>query len=162
MIIWLLFIYVLCQPTTFSSKHRKNLLFIRRYAYWLNWCICLKNGKREKSGKTMFESSRGKCRDITDRQIMKKVSTFNQLLSIGLRVISAILQCIDLWTNQLYKTKYLQKIFLSCSHQTNQTMGKQIFCIKKLNSIYIYEPIQNVESFCYQISSKQKYLCIKT
>lgn len=48
MIIWLLFIHVLHQPTALGSKHRKNLVFNGKYAYWLNLCTYLKNGKRKK------------------------------------------------------------------------------------------------------------------
>lgn len=64
MIIWL-FIYVLCQLTELGSKHRKSQVFNTINAYWLN-NIHLKNRKREKSGKAMFESSRRKYRDIGD------------------------------------------------------------------------------------------------
>jgi len=49
-----------------GSKHRKNLVFNRKYAYWLNWCIYLKTGKREQRSKLMFESNRRKCGDIGD------------------------------------------------------------------------------------------------
>ncbi|KAI1236629.1 hypothetical protein IHE44_0014882 [Lamprotornis superbus] len=51
--------------TVLGSKHRQNLVFNTNNAYWLN-NVPLKNRKREKSGKTMSESSRRKYRDIGD------------------------------------------------------------------------------------------------